>query len=74
MQGPKWTPVEHHLKGDKIRIRTGVEKGRRGSVVGTDGEHLEVLLKDGRTVRTSSQDITNYSLAARKAWKTMKSQ
>lgn len=73
MQDQQQTTVKDHLEGDKIRIRVGVEKGQRGNVTKAEENHLEILLEDGRVVRTSPQDATNYSLAARKAWKTMKS-
>ncbi len=57
--------------GDKVKIKTGPHLGERGLIVSLAGERLVVRL-DGTnaSVRVRAMDITNYSLAARKAWKT----
>jgi transcription elongation factor len=67
------TYVDHHV-GDKVRLRTGGSKGLRGIILALPGDKLEVQLEDGQKAQVAPQDITNFSLAARKAWQTMKRQ
>lgn len=57
--------------GDKVRIKVGEYKGRRGLIATSLAEYAEVMLDDGTTVAINHKDVTNYSLAARKAWKIM---
>jgi len=57
--------------GDKVRIRSGLYSGARGIIrTGSDG-HLEVEIDEGKVAHVDSEEITNYSLAARRAWKAM---
>ena len=57
--------------GDKVRIKTGSHRGRRAVIERVDGGKLTVRLEDSdTTVRVLAKDVTNYSLAARKAWVT----
>src|SRR5438445_8170943 len=57
--------------GDKIRLKTKSHFGARGIIEAFDGEELVVRLDgSGRKIRVHARDVTNYSLAARKAWKT----
>jgi hypothetical protein len=57
--------------GDKIRIRSGPFAGARGVVhAGIDGQ-LEIQLDSGDIIQTVPEEITNYSLAARRAWQSM---
>jgi len=56
--------------GDKVRVKASKE---RGIVDRFKGSGLVVLLNNGAPVDLSESDITNYSLAARKAWKNMPS-
>jgi hypothetical protein len=57
--------------GDKVRLKAGPHAGARGLVAAIEGEKLLVKLeKTGQTVRVGSEAVTNYSLAARKAWVT----
>jgi hypothetical protein len=57
--------------GDKLRLKAGSHAGRRGVVESIDGEKLLVRLEEsGAKVRVTSEQITNFSLAARKAWVT----
>ncbi|MBW3599491.1 MAG: hypothetical protein KY475_19740 [Planctomycetes bacterium] len=57
--------------GDKIRVKAGEHAGKRGVVVTISDRKLEVRLEhSGATVRVGPEQITNYSLAARKAWAT----
>lgn len=57
--------------GDKIRIRTGPYTGARGVILAEIDGMLEIQLDEGNIVRTGSKEITNYSLAARRAWQVM---
>ena len=70
--------MEEHLHepdgfqaGDKIRIRTGLYAGARGIIQAEKEGRLEILLDSGNTVLIEQQEITNYSLAARRAWQKM---
>ena len=57
--------------GDKVRIKVGPHSGERGFVKDIDGENYLVQMeKSGFSVRVQAKQITNYSLAARKAWVT----
>jgi hypothetical protein len=57
--------------GDKVRIKTGAYAGERGIVETVDGDKLLVRLEaSGSKVRVSPEQVTNFSLAARKAWVT----
>ena len=59
-------------KGDKVRLRGGRTAGARGVVESVEGERLIVRLDGHRTtMRVPQTAVTNLSLAARKAWKTM---
>ncbi|MCA9232469.1 MAG: hypothetical protein KDA57_17605 [Planctomycetales bacterium] len=56
------------IVGDKIRVKTDL---RRGFVERIKGKALFVRLEDGETAKLSDADLTNFSLAARKAWESM---
>jgi len=56
--------------GDKVCVKANKE---RGIVSRLKGSVLVVLLDNGEAVDLRESDITNYSLAARKAWKNMPS-
>src|SRR5262245_43894339 len=57
--------------GDKVRLKD-VHKGRRGRVTKVAGNRLEVALDGDDEVATVQCDaVTNFSEAARKAWKKM---
>ncbi len=57
--------------GDKVRLKVGPHSGERGVVDAVDGAKLLVRLEaSGQVVRVLSESVTNYSLAARKAWVT----
>jgi ribosomal protein L24 len=70
MQQPEDAYVSHQV-GDKIRISAGNQKGQRGTIQDVTNSSLEVRLESGETVVVSPQEVTNFSLAARKAWRTM---
>jgi hypothetical protein len=57
--------------GDKVRLKAGIHAGARGILDGFDGEKLVIRLEEsGLRVRIAPEQITNFSLAARKAWET----
>ena len=58
--------------GDKVRIKNGTHTGERAVVDKVRTSGLIVRLDTtGELVHTSESDVTNYSLAARKAWQSM---
>jgi ribosomal protein L24 len=57
--------------GDKVRVKAGDHASKRGVVEAIDGEKLLIRLEElDVKVRVTSEQVTNYSLAARKAWVT----
>lgn len=56
--------------GDKVRIKRGDHRGKRGIVKAIQGEKLSIGFDDTEDIVHATADtVTNYSLAARKAWK-----
>lgn len=60
-----------HQPGDKVRLRAGEYQGHRGVILGEEEDRVQVELEAGETVNVLPDELTNYSLAARRAWKTM---
>lgn len=58
-------------KGDKICIRSGQYSRAKGVIQAKVDGTLEVLLDEGTSLRVEPKEITNYSLAARRAWQNM---
>ena len=58
------------IVGDKVRVK---HTRSRGVVEVLEGDHVKVRLEDGSLTLVAEDEITNYSLAARKAWKNMPS-
>ncbi|HKI36949.1 MAG TPA: hypothetical protein VKA46_34170 [Gemmataceae bacterium] len=57
--------------GDKVRVKVGDYAGQRGVVEAVESEKLLLRLEEsGSKVRVTPEQVTNYSLAARKAWVT----
>ena len=57
--------------GDKVRMKSGPHSGERGVIEAIDGDKLSVRLEaSGQSVRVVPEAVTNFSLAARKAWVT----
>jgi hypothetical protein len=57
--------------GDKVRLKTGIHAGTRGVIASVDGNSFLVRLEaSGLAVKIPAEAVTNYSLAARKAWVT----
>src|ERR1041385_354465 len=61
----------NYLSGDKVRVRSGQHAGERGVVQEEKGEYLVVHLGSGDDVELPPSQVTNYSLAARRAWQNM---
>lgn len=57
--------------GDKVRLCSGPHKGARGSIAAESDGRFEIELGPGDKIVAFAEDITNYSLAARRAWETM---
>ena len=59
------------LSGDKVRIKTGSHVGRRGTLQVAEDGALSVSLETGEIVPVLGEELTNFSLAARRAWEVM---
>lgn len=65
-----FSPMDAKI-GDKVRIKINGQRSR-GIVEGLKGRSLLVRVDDStETVRVAAEGVTNYSLAATKAWKSM---
>jgi len=58
------------LIGDKIRVLIGPLAGQRGTVLDLGAEMVSVRLSTGDITQFNIADLLNYSLAARRAWRT----
>jgi uncharacterized protein (DUF4415 family) len=59
------------VPGDKVRMKAGRHAGERAVIDTVDGDKFLVRLDaSGQVVRVQAESVTNYSLAARKAWAT----
>jgi hypothetical protein len=57
--------------GDKVRLKAGNHAGERGLIEAVDGDKLVVQLEEsGLRQRVTPEQVTNFSLAARRAWVT----
>lgn len=64
--------MSQHQQGDKIRVRKGPFAGKRGVLKCQESEGWIVFLDNERNeVVIHTEDVTNYSLAARRAWHRM---
>ena len=58
--------------GDKVKIKYHNGLGERGVLEAIADDQLVIrLIREGRVVSASIDSITNFSLAARKAWRNM---
>jgi len=57
--------------GDKVRLRSGPHTGARGSISAETDGYFEIELGTGEKIPALHEEITNYSLAARRAWEAM---
>ena len=54
-----------------VKVKAGPHRGERGTVKQIDEQKLSICLDDSRIViQVTPEDVTNFSLAARKAWVT----
>jgi hypothetical protein len=63
--------VPEHVSADKVRVKRADFCGKRGILLRQDGREWLVSLHGGDTVRLPTEDFTNLSLAARRAWRRM---
>jgi len=64
--------VSEHKKGDKVRIKCGKFTGERGILMRPHASKWIVSMREGSlTAILSSSALTNFSLAARLAWRSM---
>ncbi len=70
MDDQRQDPTGYRI-GDKVRLRSGPHAGVRGVVRDAVSGLLEVETHDGSLLQVAPEDVTNYSLAARRAWQTM---
>jgi hypothetical protein len=64
--------VSEHRKGDKIRIKHGKFAGERGILLRPhSGKWIVSMPNRNLTVMVSTEELTNYSSAARRAWRSM---
>jgi hypothetical protein len=56
--------------GDKVKLKPSAKHdvGRRGIVLSCNDGAIVVQLENGEEVSAESSELSNYSLAARKAW------
>lgn len=57
--------------GDKVRVRSGPLAGQRGLIVSVMSSGRFSVTAAGHRLKCEGNEITNYSLAARRAWATM---
>jgi hypothetical protein len=66
-----WSLMEPEV-GDKVKLKSQQGKPVRGIVEAVHGDELLVRLREsGELIVVVSESVTNFSLAARKAWKNM---
>ena len=64
--------MSEHRKGDKIRIKSGKFAGERGLLLRSYAGKWIVSVTDRELkLMVSAEELTNYSLAARRAWRSM---
>jgi hypothetical protein len=64
--------MSQHQQGDKVRVRKGPFLGKRGTLKRKESTGWIVSFEDGDSDRAiRMEDMTNFSLAARKAWNRM---
>src|SRR5438552_1255665 len=69
--GGKIDVPEPPRAGDKVRIKTGPHLGARGVIRSIQGDRATVKLETGARSSIRLRELTNYSAAARLAWKRM---
>ena len=60
----------HAKIGDKVKVKRGAHAGARGLIEMVKDHRLAIRLEDmDRSLEVPAEEVTNFSLAARKAWK-----
>jgi hypothetical protein len=63
--------VRHHQR-DKVRLKLASHKGKRAIIERLQGQTLVVRVTEtGECISVKPTELTNFSLAARMAWKSM---
>jgi uncharacterized protein (DUF4415 family) len=57
--------------GDKVRLKASGQAGRRGVIESVRRGTVIIRVGENERVSAAPADLTNYSLAARKAWQNM---
>src|SRR2546429_7885662 len=65
------SPPEPPRVGDKVRIKVGASVGLRGVIAAIRKQRMSVDVSDGSRAMLTASEVTNYSAAARLAWRTM---
>ncbi len=60
-----------HREGDRVRVKARPGDPQRGIVRQVSKAWLRVETDDGESLLVPPDSVTNYSLAARRAWRTM---
>lgn len=69
---PRYADSMDAEAGDKVRLKGKAHRHKRGVVENVRARSLVVRLdENGERVQVSPSDLTNFSLAARKAWERM---
>jgi uncharacterized protein (DUF4415 family) len=65
--------VDQTRAGDKVKMKVGEHKGKKGVVTRLAATNRLIVQVHGskRPVEAFTDDVTNFSLAARRAWKSM---
>jgi hypothetical protein len=71
MKGEQLQDPSGFQLGDKIRVRSGPHTGARGIIQAEVDGMLEIQLEERSIISIPTRDVTNYSLAARRAWQVM---
>ncbi|HYT45759.1 MAG TPA: hypothetical protein VEP90_25765 [Methylomirabilota bacterium] len=71
MMGEQFQELDGFQPGDKIRVRVGPHTGARGIIQAELDGLLEIQLDESNSINVPIKDVTNYSLAARRAWQVM---
>lgn len=56
-------------RGDKVRLKKAPASSDRAQVVSFDGRIVVIALPSGEIVSVGAEEITNFSSAARRAWR-----
>lgn len=66
--------IDAHRPGDKVRVRSGSHAGTRGNILRLVETRIEIATEAADLIQVADGEVTNYSRAARRAWRTMPKQ